>query len=114
MDTFGIFMFNDQLTTEIIFNLTNIKLSYIHFKWVLCLSILSTFVNSIFLYDKKYFDCNIPVELFLLMVFAVVFYKSTLIWSFAIYFILWHSLPSILDQTKQLYGCISKEMFLNT
>lgn len=112
MILFGIFMFNDQLTSEIIFNLTNIKLSYIHFKWVLYLSVLSTFVNSILLYNKKYFDCNIPVELFLLMVFAVVFYKSTLIWSFAIYFILWHSLPSILDQTKQLYGCISKENVL--
>lgn len=109
MILFGIFMFNDQLTSEIIFNLTNIKLSQIHFKWVLYLTMLSTFVNSVLLYNKKFFDCNIPVELFLLLVFAVVFYKSTLIWSFAIYFILWHSLPSILDQTKQLYGCISKE-----
>ena len=69
-------------------------------------------VNSVLLYNKKFFDCNVPVELFLLLVFAVVFYKSTLIWSFAIYFILWHSLPSILDQTKQLYGCISKENVL--
>ena len=91
MILFGIFMFNDQLTTEIIFNLTNIKLSYNHFKWVLYLSILLTLVNSILLYNKKFFDCNVPVELFLLLVFAVVFYKSTLIWSFAIYFILWHS-----------------------
>lgn len=112
MILFGIFMFNDLLTSEIIFNLTNIKLSYIHFKWVLYLTMLTTFVNSVLLYNKKYFDCNIPVELFLLLVFAVVFYKSTLIWSFAIYFILWHSLPSILDQTKQLYGCISKENVL--
>jgi Brp/Blh family beta-carotene 15,15'-monooxygenase len=112
MILFGIFMFNDQLTSEIIFNLTNIKLSQIHFKWVLYLTILSTFINSVLLYNKKFFDCNIPVELFLLLVFAVVFYKSTLIWSFAIYFILWHSLPSILDQTKQLYGCISKENIL--
>lgn len=112
MILFGIFMFNDQLTSEIIFNLTNIKLSQIHFKWVLYLTMLSTFINSVLLYNKKFFDCNIPVELFLLLVFAVVFYKSTLIWSFAIYFILWHSLPSILDQTKQLYGCISKENVL--
>ena len=112
MILFGIFMFNDQLTSEIIFNLTNIKLSQIHFKWVLYLTMLSTFINSVLLYNKKFFDCNIPVELFLLLVFAVVFYKSTLIWSFAIYFILWHSLPSILDQTKQLYGCISKENIL--
>jgi Brp/Blh family beta-carotene 15,15'-monooxygenase len=43
-------------------------------------------------------------ELFLLIVFAIVFNFATLLWAFAIYFIYWHSIPSILEQLAYLYG----------
>jgi Brp/Blh family beta-carotene 15,15'-monooxygenase len=43
-------------------------------------------------------------ELFLIVVFAIVFKFTSLIWAFAIYFIYWHSIPSILEQLKYLYG----------
>lgn len=109
MILFGLFWFNDALTTQIIKNLTHISVFYEHFRLVALLSASMTLILSVILYNKGFFKCNIPVELFLLFVFAVVFYKSTLIWSFAIYFILWHSLPSILDQTTKLYGNISKK-----
>lgn len=46
-------------------------------------------------------------ELFLLLVFAIVFKTATLIWAFAIYFIYWHSVPSILEQLRYLYNDIS-------
>uniref|UniRef100_UPI00404B89D7 Brp/Blh family beta-carotene 15,15'-dioxygenase n=2 Tax=Flavobacterium sp. TaxID=239 RepID=UPI00404B89D7 len=46
-------------------------------------------------------------ELFLLLVFAILFKTSSLIWGFALYFILWHSIPSLKDQITFLYGDFS-------
>lgn len=46
----------------------------------------------------------IVLEIFFLMVFAVLFYSTTLIWGFALYFILWHSLPSIESQINFVHG----------
>ena len=38
---------------------------------------------------------------------------AALLWAFAIYFIVWHSIPSLIDQTKALYGESSKMNFIN-
>ena len=43
-------------------------------------------------------------ELFYVLLLYLVFESSSLILGFAIYFVLWHSIPSILDQTKFLSG----------
>jgi Brp/Blh family beta-carotene 15,15'-monooxygenase len=43
-------------------------------------------------------------ELLYLLVFAVIFKVSSLIWGFAIYFIFWHSLPSLYDQIRFMYN----------
>ncbi|RTY73207.1 hypothetical protein EKM05_03735 [Flavobacterium sp. GSP27] len=40
------------------------------------------------------------LELFYLVLFAILFKFSSLIWGFAIYFVLWHSIPSIINQIK--------------
>jgi Brp/Blh family beta-carotene 15,15'-monooxygenase len=50
-------------------------------------------------------------ELFYLGVLALVFANSSLIWGFAIYFIFWHSLPSLRDQLNFLYGKATKNDF---
>lgn len=49
------------------------------------------------------------LELFYLALLSVVVYESTLIMGFALYFVLWHSLPSIKDQMQFLYGSQEKE-----
>jgi Brp/Blh family beta-carotene 15,15'-monooxygenase len=46
-------------------------------------------------------------ELFLLALFFVVFHSASLIWAFAIYFVVWHAIPSLADQIRILYGKIS-------
>lgn len=43
-------------------------------------------------------------EVFLLGVFYVVFHSASLLWAFAIYFVVWHSIPSLADQIRLLYG----------
>ena len=43
-------------------------------------------------------------ELFFLGLLSLIFRASSLIWGFAIYFIFWHSIPSLFDQIVFLYG----------
>lgn len=50
---------------------------------------------------------NFLKQLFYLLVLFVVFNTASLLWSFAIYFILWHSIPSLADQISYLYGDLS-------
>lgn len=52
-------------------------------------------------------------ELFYLAVLLVIFNTSSLVWGFAIYFILWHSVPSINHQIHHLYGEVNKETLLH-
>ncbi len=59
-----------------------------------------------FLRNKEFIK-TVFQELLFLFVFAIIFKTSSLIWGFAIYFILWHSIPSMFDQITFLYGAIS-------
>jgi len=47
-------------------------------------------------------------EIFNLLIFFIIFKTASLLWAFAIYFILWHSVPSISDQTKFLFKDVTK------
>ena len=47
-------------------------------------------------------------ELFYLLVFYILFQSASLLWSFSIYFVIWHSIPSLLDQVQFLSGKITK------
>ncbi len=70
-------------------------------------------VIFVFLYLKLFFRLTayrdiFLKELFYLFVFTILFKVSSLIWGFAIYFIVWHSIPSLIDQIKFLYGDFNK------
>ncbi|TAI49623.1 Brp/Blh family beta-carotene 15,15'-dioxygenase [Flagellimonas allohymeniacidonis] len=52
-------------------------------------------------------------ELFLLGVFFVIFKTASLLWGFCIYFVVWHSIPSLMDQMDYLYGRSTWETFRN-
>lgn len=76
-------------------------------RWILLISAIITVVTGIVVYLKQKF--NFFLELFYLLLFSVVFFTASLIWSFALYFILWHSLPSLADQVEFLYKEVTKE-----
>lgn len=61
---------------------------------------------------KKETSVNFGRELFYLLVLLVVFNTSSLVLSFAIYFIFWHSIPSIIHQTKFISGDIDNNALL--
>jgi Brp/Blh family beta-carotene 15,15'-monooxygenase len=58
-------------------------------------------------YTRKKIRFNVVKQLFFILVLTIVFNSSSLLLAFAIYFILWHSLPSMVDQIKYLYGTVS-------
>ena len=46
-------------------------------------------------------------EVFLLILLGGIFYVGSLLFAFAFYFVVWHSIPSLKDQLKFLYGAMN-------
>jgi Brp/Blh family beta-carotene 15,15'-monooxygenase len=61
---------------------------------------------------RGFLKVNPILELFLFLVFFIVFQTASLVWAFCIYFIVWHSLPSLYDQLNFLYGNTNKSSML--
>ena len=59
------------------------------------------------LIKRKQLHISVPLELAYILLFYILFMNSTLLWSFAIYFIVWHSIPSLRDQILNLYNVVS-------
>lgn len=57
-----------------------------------------------FVKHSSYFINSAVIQILYLVVLAIIFKVASLIWGFTIYFILWHSVPSLYDQIKFLYG----------
>lgn len=63
------------------------------------------FLNGIYIGIKsERFKSKIFVEIFYIIIFVIIFKATTLIWGFALYFILWHSIPSIISQIHFIDG----------
>jgi Brp/Blh family beta-carotene 15,15'-monooxygenase len=102
---FGLlFYLNYTETSSIIAELSGITLDAFYFLYFLILGLIATCV-LVFINLKNFKDgVDYFQEFFLIALFALLFKMASLLWAFAIYFIIWHSLPSLSDQTKALYG----------
>jgi beta-carotene 15,15'-dioxygenase len=108
-----LFAFHTTEVSSIIFEITSYNIvdktiiSLLKIMACLLLLLLTYFQwNSIELRKK------IVTELFSILILAVLFFSSSLIWGFALYFVLWHSIPSIMDQTIFLHGGFNFTLFL--
>jgi Brp/Blh family beta-carotene 15,15'-monooxygenase len=105
MILFLLFALNSIQTSEIITNLTSQNIPNAWYEYgLLGSSIVFAALLLFLLANRRLTVSDLFFELFLLLVFAVVFKFATLLWAFAIYFIYWHSIPSILEQLTYLYG----------
>ncbi len=99
-----LFYLNSEETVAVINNISGILIPKIIFLYSggisFAICILIAFQSQL---DKS-LSTNWIEEIFLLLVFALVFTIASLIWAFAIYFIFWHSIPSLNDQVQMLYG----------
>ena len=69
-------------------------------------------LSAYFYWKSEKIRKKLLVEFFFLLLFAILFKSSSLIWGFAIYFVLWHSIPSIIYQVKFLNGSFSTTYFV--
>jgi Brp/Blh family beta-carotene 15,15'-monooxygenase len=110
---FLLFYLNREATQDIVFSLTKLRFPE---QWVLWIFIVSSSLwlaqALLLLYRKRISLQQLIFEVFMFLVFAIVFKTATLIWAFAIYFIFWHSIPSILEQQSFLYGEVSFRTFV--
>ena len=108
-----IFFFNLSSVIDIVYEITGIKLHTILCKEIILGLSLMLISILIYAYYTKILNLgSIFKELFSVVILAVIFNSSSLIWGFSIYFILWHSIPSLLDQVSFIYGDLKKENVL--
>lgn len=109
---FLIFTFHAVEVKNIIIAITTIDVPIFIFQLILKILITLFIGFSVFFYFKlEKFKNYFFKELFFLFVFSIIFKVSTLIWGFALYFIFWHSIPSMIDQIKFLFGKVSYNNF---
>lgn len=106
-----IFYLNLEEVSDIIFDITTIQLSVNFFFYLLITSSSLSFINSLLLYKK--IKNQFITQIILLILLIITFKICGLIWSFAIYFVFWHSIPSIKEQTIFIYGKAEKESIKN-
>jgi Brp/Blh family beta-carotene 15,15'-monooxygenase len=95
---------------RIINEMTGVMVSLDVLRWILLVSAVAILIFGLMVYLKQKF--NVILEIFYLFLFSIVFFTSNLIWSFALYFIFWHSLPSLADQIQYLYNGVTKETII--
>lgn len=111
---FLLFNFHSDEVQKIVYAITGINVP--SFFIPLFLKIFGSIIIVLGLYflSIKGIDIRTCItEIFYLVVFTIIFKSSSLIWGFALYFVLWHSLPSIIDQIKFVYGHFSLTNFIS-
>jgi Brp/Blh family beta-carotene 15,15'-monooxygenase len=107
-----LFSFNKQAVIQIVNKITNIIVTEHEISVALLITIGVFLVNSILLMKTSTsLKKNAIEQLFYLLLLCIIFKVSGLIWGFTIYFIFWHSIPSLYDQIKFLYGNYSFSNF---
>ena len=110
---FLVFLFNVEAVIEIIYEITSLELNDIYALEVTqILFVILFLITGHAVYKKQIAIKSVLRELFSLLVFAIIFNSSSLIWGFTIYFIFWHSIPSLLDQITFIYGDLKKKSIL--
>lgn len=93
--------------TEVILGITGVSIPTVWFGRVLLVSLgLFLVILGTNFYRSQLVRYALR-EFFLLGLFFLVFNTASLLWAFAIYFVVWHSIPSLADQLRLLYGTIS-------
>lgn len=99
-----LFWFKPIVTNQVVFDLAHFEVPIIWYQYIFIVSLIcSIVVASLLLFFKAYQLAALSAEYIMLLLYALVFYFSPLLFGFAIYFALWHSLPSLSDQIEFVY-----------
>ena len=110
-----LFTIHAKAVEEVIFNITQNTTTHHYPFGLLLLGVGFMFIvlTGYCYWKVKKIRKRIYLEYFHFLIFAIIFKTSSLIWGFAIYFIFWHSIPSIIDQVKYINGSFSKSNFIS-
>lgn len=107
-----LFIFHTAEVQDIILNIVNRIIPIWFFGTLLQVSgLIFISLSTYFYWKAEKIRNKLISEFFYLVVFAIIFKSSSLIWGFSIYFVVWHSIPSIIDQIKFLNGSFSIKYF---
>jgi len=110
---FLLLVFHTVQVQSIILIITKVSIPIAFFWIFLQISGIAFISLSTYIYWKsETIRKKILLEFFHLIVFAIIFKSSSLIWGFAIYHVFWHSIPSLIDQIKFLNGSFSIKNFI--
>ncbi len=104
-----IFMFHQVEVENIISNISDVyyNLDFIN-DLLIVLGIVLIAIGTYFYFSLKNFKSQLAEQLLYLLVLAIIFRVTDLIWAFSIYFVLWHSIPSLNDQIQFIYGKVDQ------
>ncbi|MDG2431749.1 Brp/Blh family beta-carotene 15,15'-dioxygenase [Flavobacterium sp.] len=109
---FLLFFFHAEEVNTIVSAILRFQVPTLYISEILLTTILLFLSITVYFgIQFKSFRSRIIEELFYLLVFAIIFKTSTLLWGFAIYFIIWHSVPSIIEQMNFMYGSVTAQHF---
>lgn len=97
-----LFFFNKSEVIDIVQLISDFNLSFLFFDWLLIISLILTVTTLILNFNnlKK----QLIYQFFLCLLILIVFSQLSLFYAFSVYFVFFHSIPSVLEQTKYLYG----------
>ena len=105
--TYGAFIFlmlfslHYNETVKVIFQISGKALPFNFFIYSLLVTSIAIVIQALFHFKNSKL---LMQEFFLLGLLALLFTLSNLLFSFGIYFVIWHSLPSLNSQVKFLYN----------
>ena len=105
-----LFIFNEQDVSKIIYDITAILITENQFLLFFIISFSGLCLSLIFFY--KEIIPQLSTQLVLIVLLSLLFYSSDLMLSFAVYFVFWHSIPSIVEQTNYIFGQNSYTSFI--
>jgi len=106
---FSLLFYTHQLQTNVVLlDLTGIQIPETVFATLLYASFFVSIVTLFFNYNQL--KSQLLPQLLILTSLVTLFYFTSLLWSFSVYFVLWHSIPSLREQARVLYPDHSKPM----
>jgi len=111
---FMVFYFNEASVKMIVNEISGMTLNQLYTEHVLItLGVFMLSFLAVMLRQKEIKLNTVITELFTLLVLVIIFKSSSLIWGFTIYFIIWHSIPSLLEQIRFAYGSLERKNIIN-
>ncbi|MBF6642037.1 Brp/Blh family beta-carotene 15,15'-dioxygenase [Flavobacterium sp. J49] len=110
---FLLFYFHQGEVNKIMEQIIKESIQFVNYTNCLFVIGVLLLVSSFVLFkNNSNFRSEILANIVYLILFGILFRNSNLIWAFAIYFVVWHSLPSIKEQIVFLYGQYSLKNFM--